>query len=73
MENLSPGTSTEYLTLPEMGAEAETDTSGMEADTKEVEDPLQDELNMSNQQVRSAEYLGMQSVTACNDTCIRGD
>ena len=45
VENLSPGTSTEYLTLPEMGAEAETDTSGMEADTKEVEDPLQDELN----------------------------
>ena len=28
---------------------------------------------MSNQQVRSADYLGMQSVTACNDTCIRGD
>ena len=26
-----------------------------------------------NQQVRSADYLGMQSVTACNDTCIRGD
>ena len=28
---------------------------------------------LSNQQVRSADYLGMQSVTACNDTCIRGD
>ena len=28
---------------------------------------------MSNQQVRSADYLGMQSITACNDTCIRGD
>ena len=28
---------------------------------------------VSNQQVRSADYLGMQSVTACNDTCIRGD
>ena len=28
---------------------------------------------MSNQQVRSADHLGMQSVTACNDTCIRGD
>ena len=31
------------------------------------------EFLMSNQQVRSADYLGMQSVTACNDTCIRGD
>ena len=30
-------------------------------------------LGVSNQQVRSADYLGMQSVTACNDTCIRGD
>ena len=29
--------------------------------------------SLSNQQVRSADYLGMQSVTACNDTCIRGD
>ena len=29
--------------------------------------------HVSNQQVRSADYLGMQSVTACNDTCIRGD
>ena len=29
--------------------------------------------DVSNQQVRSADYLGMQSVTACNDTCIRGD
>ena len=28
---------------------------------------------LSNQQVRSADYLGMQSVTACNNTCIRGD
>ena len=28
---------------------------------------------LSNQQVRSADYLRMQSVTACNDTCIRGD
>ena len=28
---------------------------------------------LSNQQVRSADYLGMQSVTACNETCIRGD
>ena len=30
-------------------------------------------FQLSNQQVRSADYLGMQSVTACNDTCIRGD
>ena len=28
---------------------------------------------LSNQQVRSADYLRMQSVTACNITCIRGD
>ena len=30
-------------------------------------------LTMLNQQVRSADYLGMQSVTACNITCIRGN
>ena len=31
------------------------------------------EMLLSNQQVRSADsdYLGMQSVTACNNTCIR--
>ena len=29
--------------------------------------------SVSNQQVRSADYLGMQLVTACNNTCIRGD
>ena len=29
--------------------------------------------DLLNQQVRSADYLRMQSVTACNDTCIRGD
>ena len=29
--------------------------------------------SLSNQQVRSTDYLGIQSVTACNDTCIRGD
>ena len=45
MENLSPGTSTEYLTPPEMGAEAEADTSGVEANMEEAEDLLQDELN----------------------------
>ena len=28
---------------------------------------------LSNQQVRSADYLRMQSVTACNITCIRGN
>ena len=28
---------------------------------------------LSNQQVRSADYLRMQLVTACNNTCIRGD
>ena len=28
---------------------------------------------LSNQQVRSADYLWMQLVTTCNDTCIRGD
>ena len=38
VENSSPGTSTEYLTPPEMGAEAEGDTSG-------AEDLLQDKLN----------------------------
>ena len=45
MENLSPGTSSEYLTPPETGAKTGGSTSGAEADTEEVEDPLQDELN----------------------------
>ena len=31
------------------------------------------DCGVSNQQVRSADYLRMQSVTACNDTCIRGE
>ena len=40
MENLSPDTSSEYLTLPETGAKTGGSTSGVEADTEEVEDPL---------------------------------
>ena len=43
VENSNPGTSDEYLTPPE--GEAEAETSGVEADTEEAEDPLQDELN----------------------------
>ena len=43
VENSEPGTSSDYLTPPE--GEAEAETSGAEADTEEVEDPLQDELN----------------------------
>ena len=43
VENSNPGTSDEYLTPPE--GEAEAGTSGAEADTEEVGDPLQDELN----------------------------
>ena len=39
---------------------------------REVE-RVRNELIMSNQQMRSADYLGMQSVTTCNNTCIRGD
>ena len=31
-----------------------------------------DKFSLSNQQVRSADYLGMQSVIACNNTCIKG-
>ena len=45
MENLSPGTSSEYLTPPETGAETGGSTSGAEADMEEAEDPLQDKLN----------------------------
>ena len=30
-------------------------------------------ISLSNQQLRSADYLRMQSVSACNDTCIRGN
>ena len=43
MENLEPGMSSDYLTPPE--GEAEAEISGVEAHTKEAEDPLQDELN----------------------------
>ena len=43
VENSNPGTSDEYLTPPE--GEAEARTSGVEVDTEEVGDPLQDELN----------------------------
>ena len=43
VENSEPGMSSDYLTPPE--GEAEAETSGAEADTEEVEDPLQDELN----------------------------
>ena len=43
IENLSPGTSSDYQTPPE--GEEEAKTSGAEADTEEVEDPLQDKLN----------------------------
>ena len=45
IENSNPGTSDEYLTPPEGGVEAEGNTSGVEANTEEAEDPLQDELN----------------------------
>ena len=45
VENSNPGTSDEYLTLPETGAQAEANPSRAEADTEEVADPLQDELN----------------------------
>ena len=51
MENLSPGTSNEYLTPPEQG-EAEGDTSGAEADMEEAEDPLQDELNSPTEETK---------------------
>ena len=44
VENLEPGTSSDYLTPPE--GEAEVGTSGAEANTEEaVEDLLQDKLN----------------------------
>ena len=43
MENSEPGTSSDYLTLPEGKAKAKT--SGAEADTEEAGDMLQDELN----------------------------
>ena len=43
VENSSPGTSSDYQTPPE--GEEEAETSGVEADTEEAEDPLQDELN----------------------------
>ena len=45
MENSNPGTLDEYLTPPEEEVEAEGNTSGAEADTEEVENPLQDKLN----------------------------
>ena len=40
MENSNPGTLDEYLTPPEEEVEAEGNTSGAEADTEEVENPL---------------------------------
>ena len=44
VENLEPGTSSDYLTPPE--GEEEAETSGADADTEEaVEDPLQDKLH----------------------------
>ena len=43
VENSSPGMSSDYQTPPEGKEEAET--SGVEADTEEAEDLLQDELN----------------------------
>ena len=45
MENSSPGTPQLFLTPPEGEIKAEGTSSGAEADTEEVEDPLQDELN----------------------------
>ena len=45
VENSDPGTLLLFLTPPEGEIEAEGSTSGAEADTEDVEDMLQDELN----------------------------
>ena len=45
VENLDPGTPLLFLTPPEGEIKAEGSTSGVEADTEDAEDTLQDKLN----------------------------
>ena len=45
VENSNPGTPLLFLTPPEGEIEAESTSSGVEADMEEAEDPLQGELN----------------------------